>query len=62
MRYREKKKNASLIVLVLFIASGSDVSFVKKNLDSFLNLQISRLEAKANEIYPGSLDAQMDTS
>lgn len=51
---------ANIIVLVLFIASGSAVSFVKKNLDSFLNLQISRLEAKANEIYPGSLDAQMD--
>ena len=48
----------ALIFVVLFVVTGT----VQKNMNSFIDYEISQLEKNANEIYPGALDAQMNTA
>lgn len=60
--YRICISSMNIIVLAAFIILGTAVNIVRRNLGSFLNQQISTIETKANEIYPGMLDVQMDTS
>ena len=48
----------ALIFVILFVVTGT----VQKNMNSFIDYEISQLEKNANEIYPGALDAQMNTA
>lgn len=60
--YRICISSINIAVLAVFIILGTAVGLIKRNLGSFLNMQISAIESKANEIYPGMIDVQMDTN
>lgn len=47
----------SLSFVILFVIIGT----VKKNLNSYIDLGINKLEMQVNEIYPGVLEKQMNT-
>lgn len=53
---------ANLAVLILLAVLACAVKIVKRNLDEFLDSQISIVEEKADEIYPGVMNMQMDTA
>ena len=48
----------SVIFLILFCITG----FIKNNLNSFIDFGINKLETKVNEIYPGAIEIQMNTT
>lgn len=48
----------SLVFVILFCVSG----FIRNNLENFIDFGITSLEKKVDEIYPGALEIQMDTT